>query len=249
MRRNNRKEAQDRRDRKEVRGRVVTPRGREEAALVRPITPQGIFQKELLSAINHKSAVFVDAPAGSGKTFVVMSTVSDWLKQGKIKKIILSRPSVGMGASLGLLPGDIKEKFEPYLAALIAVLTNRYGNGYYETQLSNKNIEFVPLEYIRGRSFDDAVVIVDEFQNTSENDAYTIMTRLGEGSKMICLGDHTQNDLRGRTTGLEWAIDFIDRHKLFDYADFVEGNSDDIVRSPFCKAVVQARERDLGENQ
>jgi phosphate starvation-inducible PhoH-like protein len=153
-----------------------------------------------------------------------------------------------MGASLGLLPGDIKEKFEPYLAALIAVLTNRYGNGYYETQLSNKNIEFVPLEYIRGRSFDDAVVIVDEFQNTSENDAYTIMTRLGEGSKMICLGDHTQNDLRGRTTGLEWAIDFIDRHKLFDYADFVEGNSDDIVRSPFCKAVVQARERDLGEN-
>jgi phosphate starvation-inducible PhoH-like protein len=198
-----------------------------------------------MTAINHKEAVFVDAPAGSGKTFVVMSIVSDWLKQGKIKKVVLSRPSVGMGNSLGLLPGDIKEKFSPYLAALIDVLTKRYGNGYYETQLSNKNIEFVPLEYIRGRSFDDAVVIIDEFQNTTEDDAYTIMTRLGEGSKMICLGDHTQNDLRGRVTGLEWVIDFIDRHDLYDYADIVEGDSDDIVRSPFCKAVVKARERDL----
>lgn len=245
MRRNNRKEAQDRRDRKEVRGRVVTPRGRDEAAVVRPITPRGGFQKDLMTAINHKEAVFVDAPAGSGKTFVVMSIVSDWLKQGKIKKVVLSRPSVGMGNSLGLLPGDIKEKFSPYLAALIDVLTKRYGNGYYETQLSNKNIEFVPLEYIRGRSFDDAVVIIDEFQNTTEDDAYTIMTRLGEGSKMICLGDHTQNDLRGRVTGLEWVIDFIDRHDLYDYADIVEGDSDDIVRSPFCKAVVKARERDL----
>jgi phosphate starvation-inducible protein PhoH and related proteins len=248
MRRNNRKEAQDRRDRKEVRGRIVTQRGREEASMTKPITPQGIFQKDLLFAISNKSAVFVDAPAGSGKTFVVMSTVSDWLKQGKIKKIVLSRPSVGMGKSLGLLPGDIKEKFEPYLAALISVLTNRYGHGYYETQLSNKNIEFVPLEYIRGRSFDNAVVIVDEFQNTTEDDAYTIMTRLGENSRMFCLGDCTQSDMRGRTTGLEWAISFIDRHNLGEFAEIVEGDSDDIVRSPFCRAVVKAREQDLGLN-
>lgn len=245
MRRSNRKEAQDRRDRKEARGRVVTPRGREEAYLAPPITPKGSFQKELLPALGQKSAVFVDAPAGSGKTFVVMSTAADWLKQGKIKKIILSRPTVGMGNSIGLLPGDVKEKFEPYLAALVSVLTNRYGHGYYETQLSNKNIEFVPLEYIRGRSFDNAVVIVDEFQNTSEDEAYTILTRVGENSKLFCLGDHTQNDMRGRVTGLEWSIDFIDRHNLDEFAYFIEGDSDDIVRSPFCKAVVKAREQDL----
>lgn len=245
MRRNNRKAIQDRREKKSERGRVVTHHAVEEIRLARPINPIGIFQKELLTSITYKDATFVDAPAGSGKTFVVMSTVADWLKSGKIEKIILSRPTVGMGNSLGLLPGDIKEKFSPYLAALIDVLTKRYGVGYYETQLANKNIEFVPLEYIRGRSFDNAVVIIDEFQNTSEDDAYTIMTRLGDGSKMICLGDHTQNDMKGRDNGLEWAIDFIDRHNLYDFADIVEGDSDDIVRSPFCKAVVKARELDI----
>lgn len=245
MRGNNRKAVQERRKVKEDRGRQVSRRAHEEVSAVRPISPRGPFQHDLLDSIKEKSCVFVDAPAGSGKTFVVMSTVSDWLKSGKIKKIVLSRPSVGMGNSLGLLPGDIKEKFSPYLAALIDVLVKRYGNGYYETQLSNKNIEFVPLEYIRGRSFEDSVVIIDEAQNTSENDAYTIMTRLGDNCKMFFLGDRTQNDMRGRTTGLEWAIEFIDRHNLYDFAEVVEGNSDDIVRSPICKAIVKAREQDL----
>lgn len=245
MRHSNRQERQTRREKKAGRERVVTPRAREEIELARPIQAKGHFQKSLLSAITQKDAVFIDSPAGTGKTYVVMSTVIDWLKSGKIKKIVLSRPTVGMGNSLGLLPGPIREKFEPYLAALVQVITDRYGAGYYETQLSNKNIEFVPLEYIRGRSFEDSVVIVDEFQNTDEDTAYTIMTRLGEGSKMFCLGDVTQNDMKGRESGLDWAMDFIDRHNLFHLMEFVEGTSDDIVRSPICKAVVKAREKDL----
>lgn len=243
MRRNNRQSAQDRR---EVKGRVVTQRAVEEFSRLPPVTPKGTFQKNLLDAIKHEDVVFADAPAGSGKTYVIMTTVADWLKQGKIKKIILSRPTVGMGASLGLLPGNIREKFEPYLAALIDVLTKRYGVGYYETQLSNKNIEFVPLEYIRGRSFEDAVVIVDEFQNTSPNDAYTIMTRVGENSKLFCLGDRTQNDMRNKETGLQWAVEFIERHDLSAYASSVKGTSDDIVRSGFCREVVKAREKEKG---
>lgn len=236
---------QARQERREKKGREVTRHAHEEIQLAPGITPKGKFQSDLLRAIMMKDAVFVNAPAGTGKTYVVMSKVADWLKAGNIDKIILSRPTVGMGNSLGLLPGSIREKFEPYLAALIQVLTDRYGHGYYETQLGNKNIEFVPLEYIRGRSFENSVVIIDEFQNTDKETAYTIMTRLGEGSKMFCLGDVTQNDLRSKESGLDWAIDFIDRHNLFHMAEFVEGTSDDIVRSAFCKAVVQARERDL----
>lgn len=245
QRHTNRQAKQKRRDEKVQRGREVTRHAYEEIQLAKPIQPATRFQKELVHALNLKDAVFVDGPAGTGKTFVVMSMVSDWLKSGKIEKIILSRPTVGMGNSLGLLPGNVREKFEPYLAALIDVLVQRYGHGYYETQLGNKNIEFVPLEYIRGRSFNNAVVIIDEFQNTDAETAYTIMTRLGEGSKMFCLGDISQNDLKGRESGLNWAIDFIDRHKLFELAEFVEGDSNDIVRSDFCKAVVQAREKDL----
>lgn len=247
MRHSNRQERQSRREEKKARGRVVTTRAHEEIELAKKIVPRTDFQNDLLTAITHKDAVFVNGPAGTGKTFVVMSTVIDWLKSGKIKKIILSRPTVGMGDSLGLLPGGIREKFEPYLAALVDVITKRYGQGYYETQLGNKNIEFQPLEYVRGRSFEDAVVIVDEFQNTDEDTAYTIMTRLGEGTKMVCLGDITQNDMKGRESGLNWAIDFIDRHDLTHLAEFVECDSDSIVRSPFCKAVVKARERDLKE--
>lgn len=245
MRHSNRQDRQSRREEKKARGRIVTPRAREEVELAKKIVPRTDFQHELLAAVNNKDAVFVNGPAGTGKTFVVMSTVIDWLKSGEIRKIILSRPTVGMGDSLGLLPGGIREKFEPYLAALVDVIVKRYGQGYYETQLGNKNIEFVPLEYVRGRSFEDAVVIIDEFQNTDEDTAYTIMTRLGEGTKMVCLGDITQNDMNGRESGLDWAIDFIDRHNLTHLAEFVECTSDAIVRSPFCKAVVKARERDL----
>lgn len=234
---------QEQQEQKQSQQREVTDKAFIE--LRKPVQPLNNFQKSLIFAINNSNAVFVDASAGSGKSFCVMSTVSDWLKSGKIEKIILSRPTVGMGNSLGLLPGNIREKFEPYLAALIEVLCKRYGRGFYETQLGNGNIEFVPLEYIRGRSFENAVVIIDEFQNTDSETAYTIMTRVGENSKLFCLGDHTQNDMRGRETGLQWAIDFIDRHELFDYADYVEGTSDDIVRSDLCKAVVKARESDL----
>lgn len=237
---------QIRAERRAARGRKVTARGIEEYQRVvhlNPVYPKGQFQKNLLASVNECDATFVDSPAGSGKTFVVMSTVVDWLKQNKIKKIILTRPSVGMGRTLGLLPGSLREKFEPYLLPLVDVIIKRYGREFYETQVSNKNIEFVPLEYVRGRSFEDAVVICDEFQNTLPDEAYSIMTRLGEGSKLIAIGDASQNDMRG-LTGLQWAVDFIVRNGLEDYAGVVQGTSDDIVRSGFCRAVVKAKEED-----
>lgn len=213
----------------------------QEIALKKPIVPMNQFQSELNYDISHKQVVFVDAPAGAGKTFVITTNAIDWLKSGKIKKIVLSRPSVGMGRSLGLLPGSMKDKFEPFLMPIIDVIKARYGVGFYESQVNNGNIEFVPLEYLRGRSFEDSVVIVDEFQNTKPDEAYSIMTRLCETSQLFCLGDSEQHDMAGET-GLGWAIDFIERHKLQEFASVVEGSSDDIVRSGFCKAIVKAME-------
>lgn len=213
----------------------------EEVRVAKPVHPLNEFQAELQAEIHESQVVFVDAPAGCGKTFIIMSTAIDWLKKNKVKKIILSRPSVGMGRSLGLLPGTMREKFEPYLMPLIDVIKERYGHGFYECQLGNGNIEFVPLEYLRGRSFNDAIIIVDEFQNTKPDEAYSIMTRLGETSKLFCLGDSEQHDMGGQN-GLEWSVDFIDRHNLDEFAAVVEGSSDDIVRSGFCKAVVKAME-------
>ncbi len=226
------------------RGEQVTNKGKreyQEVVLAKPVVPQNQFQSELLNAIKTKQVVFTDAPAGCGKTYVITTTVIDALKSGKIQKIILSRPAVGMGNSLGLLPGGLREKFEPYLMPIVDVITQRYGKGFYECQIGNGNIEFVPLEYLRGRSFNDAIVIVDEFQNTTPDEAYSIMTRLGETSQMFCMGDTNQHDMRGES-GLEWATDFIDKHNLFEFAALVDGESDDIVRSGFCKAIVKAME-------
>ncbi|QQK87954.1 Phosphate starvation-inducible protein [Salmonella phage pSal-SNUABM-01] len=230
--------------RREALERPDTRRARMESDEVRaakPVHPLNEFQADLFAEIKESQVVFVDAPAGCGKTFVIMSHVIDQLKTNRIKKIILSRPSVGMGRSLGLLPGTMKEKFEPYLMPLIDVIKQRYGHGFYECQVGNGNIEFVPLEYLRGRSFNDSIIIVDEFQNTKPDEAYSIMTRLGETSKLYCLGDSEQHDMGGQN-GLDWSIGFVDRHNLDGFAAVVEGTSDDIVRSGFCKAVVKAME-------
>lgn len=214
-----------------------------EVALAKPVKPMNEFQQDLDQEIKTSQVVFTDAPAGCGKTHIIMSNVIDWLKSGKIEKIVLSRPSVGMGRSLGLLPGTMRDKFEPFLMPLIDVIRTRYGKGFYECQLGNGNIEFVPLEYLRGRSFENCVVIIDEFQNTKPDEAYSVMTRLCESSQLFCLGDSEQHDVEG-DNGLDWAIDFIERHNLQKFASVVEGSSDDIVRSGFCKAIVKAMENE-----
>jgi len=173
-----------------------------------------------------------------------MSEVCDWLKSGKYEKCVISRPSVGMGNTLGLLPGTLQEKYEPYLLPLIDVITMRYGRGWYDTALRNGKIELVPLEYIRGRSF-NCVVVVDEAQNCTPDEIYTILTRVGEGGKLILIGDPTQTDLKGKT-GIEWLAEFIkDNPDLSDHIKLVEATSDDIVRSGLCKTIVKAKERSL----
>ena len=241
--RNRNKVFDDRRTRKEETGRVLNPKFEHERQLPKVI-PKNDFQRDLLKAITFQTVIVGDAPAGSGKSFLTMSTVSDMLRSGKIEKVYLSRPSVGMGKSLGLLPGSLRDKFEPYLMPLVEVMTKRHGQAWYETALGNKQIEFVPMEYLRGRSFENAVVIIDEAQNVKPSEMYTILTRLGEDAKLIILGDPTQNDL-GSDNGIDWVVGFAEDHDLGEYVAICEASSDDIVRSGFCKAVVKAREKEL----
>lgn len=175
---------------------------------------------------------------------IAASEACDWLKSGEFDKIYLTRPNVGMGKSLGSLKGDLRDKFEPLLLPLIDVIKERYGAGFYESALNNGTIEFVPMEYIRGRSIKD-VVIVDEAQNTTPDEMYTLLTRIADGGILIAIGDPTQNDLRGET-GIEWLVDFVDRHEdLQEFVGVTEATSDDIVRGGLCKMTVKAREKDI----
>ncbi len=205
-----------------------------------PVVAKNDFQKELFHAINTKQVIICNAPGGVGKSYCTMSVVADWYISNKVGGIKLARPAVGMGNTLGLLKGGLQEKYEPYLMPLIDVLCQRYGRGVYESGLHNGNIELLPVEYLRGRSFND-VVIVDEAQNLTPEECYSILTRVGEYGKLIMIGDHTQNDLKGKS-GIAWVEEFIEDHNLHEHASVVKATSDDIVRSGFCKAVIKAKE-------
>lgn len=238
--RNKRKVVEDRWDKKAEKGRQTKP---EEKGYVKPpIQAITDSQKTFLSLLKNKQVIVYKAPAGCGKTLVTMSQVTDWLKQGYCDKITISRPSVGMGNSLGLLPGSVREKYEPFLLPLIDVIKERYGAGFYESCINNGTIELQTLEHIRGRSF-EGVVILDESQNVTPDEMYTILTRIGEEGKLIILGDTTQTDMR-RENGLGWLSNFLyDNPELGGHIGIVEADSDQIVRSGLCKAMVKAKER------
>ena len=142
-------------------GRTVNPKF-EEDRKVPPIQAKNDFQKKVLKALNTKQIVVIKSPAGTGKSFLTMGQASDWLVNGDIGKIILTRPAVGMGRTLGLLKGDLDSKFDPYLAPLIEVFTERYGRGRFETALNAGNIEKLPLEYVRGRNINGCLLYTSD---------------------------------------------------------------------------------------
>lgn len=242
MKRNRKSVQEARQSRHESEGRVIRDKFQSEVYLKPPVKAMNAKQKEFLAALANYNVVVFSAPAGVGKSFLTMSECTDWMKKGYYNKMVISRPSVGMGNTLGLLPGSMREKYEPYLLPMIDVICERYGRGYYENSVSAGAIELVPLEYIRGRSF-KGIVVVDEAQNVTPDEMYTIITRLAEGSKLIIIGDPTQNDLK-RGNGIDWLKSFVnDNPELKDEICVVEATSDDIVRSGLCKAVVKAKER------
>lgn len=210
-----------------------------------PVQALNSVQKEFLSALQKYDVVVFSAPAGCGKSFLAISEVTDWLKRGKVDKVVLTRAAVPMGRTLGMLPSSLREKFEPYLMPMLQVWWKRYGRNHYENCLSNGSLELLAPEYARGRSV-DGVFICDEAQSFTPEELYTLITRVEEGGKLVLIGDPTQTDIKGED-GITWLKRFVrENPELGEFIKVVEATSDDIVRGGMCKAVVEAKEREVG---
>mgnify|MGYP001417863347 CR=1 FL=1 len=199
-------------------------------------------QKEYIAAIKDNDLVFGIGPAGTGKTFLAVVMAVDALRNGQVKRIILTRPAVEAGESLGFLPGDLKEKVDPYLRPLYDALHHVLGVEHTARLIERQTIEIAPLAYMRGRTLDDAFVILDEAQNTTPEQMKMFLTRLGFGSKMVVTGDVTQIDLpNGMKSGLEVA-----EKTLIDVKGlaFVHLDHTDVVRHPLVQRIIEAYEKD-----
>lgn len=206
----------------------------------KPIRPKTDGQKRYIEAIKKHPITFGIGAAGTGKTFLAIVMAVRALKNGEVKRIILTRPAVEAGENLGFLPGDLKEKVDPYLRPVYDALYAIYGVEHTERLLERNTIEIAPLAYMRGRTLDDAFVILDESQNTTVAQMKMFLTRLGYGSHMVVNGDATQIDLpRAVRSGLLDA-----QEKLQDIPEvaFVRFSSDDVVRHPVVSKIIDAYE-------
>ena len=205
------------------------------------IFPKTIGQRVFVEEMLMKDVIFSVGPAGTGKTFLSVAYASDLLKNREIKKIILTRPAVEAGENLGFLPGDLKEKVDPYLIPLYDALNEMLGNEAVEKYIENGVIEIAPLAYMRGRTLNDAFIILDEAQNATETQIKMFLTRLGFNSKMVINGDITQIDLKNqRESGLASAYTLL--RDIPDIA-FVTLTSKDVVRHPLVQKIIDAYER------
>jgi phosphate starvation-inducible protein PhoH and related proteins len=212
----------------------VTQRGKE-------IRPKTAGQRTFVASIAKNTLTFGIGPAGTGKTFLAIVMAVRALKEREVSRIVLSRPAVEAGEKLGFLPGDLKEKVDPYLRPLYDALGESLDDATVAKYLERGVIEVAPLAYMRGRTLSDAYVILDEAQNASREQLKMFLTRLGSGSKMIVSGDVTQIDLpRGVNSGL------VDAERLFtgiDGVGIVRLNESDIVRHPLIAKLVAAYQR------
>ena len=215
----------------------------------KPIIPRSENQLKLVEGFAKNDMVFAIGPAGSGKTYTAIALAVRALKNKEIKKIILSRPAVEAGESLGFLPGDMKEKVDPYLQPLYDALSDMIPPKKLEDYLETDVIQIAPLAYMRGRTLNDAFVILDEAQNTTRNQLKMFLTRMGVSAKFVVTGDMSQIDLPKRTeSGLIHAFKIL--HSIKGIA-FVEFDSGDIIRHRLVKDIVKAyeeKEEKKGEN-
>ncbi|HEX3467206.1 MAG TPA: PhoH family protein [Candidatus Elarobacter sp.] len=213
---------------------ATTPRGRE-------VRPKTNGQRALVAAIESNTLTFAIGPAGTGKTFLAIVMAVRALKNRDVSRIVLTRPAVEAGEKLGFLPGDYKEKVDPYLRPLYDALQELLDTGVTERYLERGTIEVAPLAYMRGRTLGDAFVILDEAQNATHEQLKMFLTRLGAGSKMVVNGDDTQIDLpRGLRSGI------LDVERLFAEVDdvrVVRLDETDVVRHPLVGRIVAAYDR------
>ena len=198
-------------------------------------------QKNLYEAFEKHDITIVTGPAGTGKTFLAAVYASNMLKKGLIKKVIVTRPVVEAGESLGFLPGDLKEKVDPYLRPIYDSFEAVFGSENVQRMVEKGIIEISPLAYMRGRTLNDAVVILDEAQNTTRMQMKMFLTRLGFNAKMIINGDITQIDLPShKASGLIAALEIL---KDIDEIAIIRMNNSDIVRHPIVQKIIEAYEK------
>lgn len=204
----------------------------------KPIRVKTLGQKIYVDSVKNHDVVFGIGPAGTGKTFLAVTLAVTALKRGQVKRIILTRPAVEAGESLGFLPGDLKEKVDPYLRPVYDALYQILGKEQTSRLMEREIIEIAPLAYMRGRTLDDAFVILDEAQNTTIMQMKMFLTRLGFNSKMIVNGDVSQIDLpKNVKSGL---IDAVEKLRNIKKIDFIHLSAKDVVRHPVVVEIINA---------
>ena len=213
----------------------------------KPISGRTPNQQLLVKTFMHNDLTFALGPAGTGKTYLAVALAVRALKNREIRKIILSRPAVEAGEKLGFLPGDMKDKIDPYLQPLYDALEDMIPQAKLKEYMENNVIQIAPLAFMRGRTLNDAIIVLDEAQNTTTHQIKMFLTRLGMGSKMIVTGDTTQIDLpRSVTSGLIHALRVLDGVKGIGKVEF---EKKDIVRHQLVQRIVEAYERFQEENK
>jgi len=198
-------------------------------------------QKKLVESVLHNDMVFAIGPAGTGKTYTGVALAVKALKEREVKRIILTRPAVEAGENLGFLPGDLKEKLDPYLQPLYDALRDMISQEKLVSYLEKGIVEVAPLAFMRGRTLDDAFVILDEAQNTTPSQMKMFLTRMGEKAKFIITGDPTQIDLpRNQSSGLKNAIEILDGVKGIA---LIELDENDVVRHKLVKDILIAYQK------
>ncbi|ADM70999.1 PhoH family protein [Paenibacillus peoriae] len=211
----------------------------------KPIRVKTIGQKHYVTTIKKRDIVFGIGPAGTGKTYLAVVLAVAALKEGSVKRIVLTRPAVEAGENLGFLPGDLQEKVDPYLRPLYDALYDVMGPEQTAKALERGLIEIAPLAYMRGRTLDDSFIILDEAQNTTPEQMKMFLTRLGFGSKMVITGDVTQIDLpRGKKSGLIEANAILQGIEEIGFVQFAE---EDVVRHSLVQKIIVAYDR-IAEN-
>jgi len=202
-----------------------------EAKPVSGLVPKTAKQKALLDAVKQNTQVLVLGPAGTGKTYVTATYAADLYTLKEIDKIVITRPHVAVGKELGFLPGTLEEKTYPWALPVLDVLQKHWGKGTLETAIKNGNVEMAPLALMRGRSFENAFIIVDETQNITTHELKMLLTRVGEGSTIVLNGDVQQSDLK-EVDGLSKIIHLAKKYML--PIPIIEFGVEDIVRSDIC---------------
>ena len=206
----------------------------------KPVKPKTLGQKHYVDAIRNSMIVFGMGPAGTGKTYLAMSMAITAFKNNEVERIILTRPAIEAGEKLGFLPGDLQSKVDPYLRPLYDALYQIMGAESFLKNMEKGLIEVAPLAYMRGRTLDNAFIILDEAQNTTPAQMKMFLTRIGFGSKVVITGDASQKDLaNGVTSGLDVAVKVLS--KIEDIS-FCKLTSKDVVRHPLVQKIVKAYE-------